>query len=200
MFIPTPNAALAVVQFGTVLGEGFSNTFWFTNPDFSLVDQTALAALLDGWASDDALAEMCPSASYIQTTVYDQRTSDGAIVINNSGAGQGIQTGELMPPSVALVVTLYTAARGRTGRGRLYMGGFGENNLQNGLWNQEQADRVIDGLSDLQIAAAAAGWTWCVVSKYQNGQARQEGLARPIIDLLVRSLRVGSQRRRNDRP
>lgn len=56
----------------------------------------------------------------------DIRTANQAEFLDSGAAVAGTLTGDLLPPQVALVVTLRTAQAGRSFRGRVFLPGFGE--------------------------------------------------------------------------
>lgn len=70
---------------------------------------------------------------FIHTTVAlanvglrDVRTANTAEFIDTGGAVAGTSTGDILPPQIALCITLRTAQAGRSFRGRVYLPGFGE--------------------------------------------------------------------------
>lgn len=198
-FIPVPDTTLGVVRF-TLGTEEWSNTFWMHRPNFTPADQDDIADVLDQYWGAAMKPGLAPGAQYLDTTVYDMNTETGRIVINNDGAGVGSGTGEALPVSVAMCFTLYTANRGRTGRGRIYLGGFVEGHLLNGSWTTSIVSSRLNMLLAVQSNAAAAGWTYCVVSRFHNGAPRAAGIPQPIVNIASRSAKATTQRRRSDRP
>jgi hypothetical protein len=197
-FIATQHAAMARIEFG--LGtQFFSVNPWFTKDTFSTTDQEALADLVDAATTSVLKPRMSSEISYYRVTVYDMRTETGAIVVNNDGNGACAISNPPAYINSACVLTLYTANRGRSGRGRLYFGGFSVGDTENGHW-KAQIRTDCEGFYDtLNTAALAAGWTPVVVSRYTAGGPRPSGLAQPVTEWSVRSLLMGTQRRRIDR-
>lgn len=198
-FIPTDDCALAIIEY-VFDGQQFTNGLWFTKDSFTLADQTNLADAVDAETASELLPAFSDDVTYLKTTVYDQRSETAPVVINNDGTGPGSAATEPTPINVAMVLTLYTASRGRTARGRLYVSGFSENAITDGEFTQAMADIVVAWGNALDAAADAIGWTWSVVSKQVGGVPRASGLARPVTTIEVRDLKVGTQRRRVDRP
>lgn len=198
-FLPVPDGALAVVSYvkGT---ESFSNSFWFRFPDFTYTDQEALAAVMDAEWATRWRNNAHSACSYVHTTVYDMRSEAAPIVVANANQGPGVGTGEVLPINVALVVSLYTGARGKTGRGRHYLSGFSEGHLANGNFTASLKATVLSWYASWRALVDATNWAWCVCSKYEGGVPRAEGLLRVVTDYQIRSLIPGSQRRRLDRP
>jgi len=199
-FVAVPNVCKCVVVFG-FQGETYSNTIWAMKEDFSTADQEALAAAVGGGWGAGLKPQMSSQAAYIRTVCYDMRAADGPIVTDATGAGNGTkETGEALPISAAMVVTLHTAARGRSGRGRLFVAGFSE-----GQWNGYQFDSttvaaVVSLTAALESAINTAGFNWCLVSHQINGVARVPPAAIEIVTTEVRSPIAGTQRRRMRRP
>lgn len=71
--------------------------------------------------------------AFVHTTVAlaniglrDVRTANTAEFLDTGGAVAGTATGDILPPQIALCITLRTAQAGRSFRGRVYLPGFGE--------------------------------------------------------------------------
>lgn len=198
-FIPVPNAVLARWNF-TLGTQSFSVNPWFSKAGFTFADQTDLANALDGIVVAELKPFMSSSASYVNVTAYDMRSETAPIVVNSDGAGPGSGDAFNMPINCACVLTLYSATRGRSGRGRLYFAGFNEGDIDNGTWSVGLETALEDLGTQMKAAVEAIGWTWVVASRYTAGAARTEGVTYAITNWAVRSRSVGTQRRRVDRP
>lgn len=198
-FIPVPDCALAVIKFTQGTME-FSNTLWFKKTDFTLVEQTALANQVDYYMATYK-SFMASNCSYVSTTVYDMRSEIAPIVVDTSNAGEGSDiTDQIIPISDAVVLTLYTAVRGRSGRGRIFATGFSEASMQNQRWDSTIIANVEGWYEAIKDGVSAIGWTPVVVSRYTGGAPRESGVSYPVTTWEVRSSLPGSQRRRIDRP
>lgn len=199
-FIPTPNGALAVIRFAHG-GFAVSNNYWFVKAGFDQTAQENLAGVLDALHTAELWAGAYNTDyAYVQTDVYDMRTLTGQKVTVATNARAGTVAGEILPVNLAIVVTLRTAARGRSGRGRVYLTGFGETAIADGLWGQANADFCKDYVDDIADAATGQGWTMVIRSTQENGVVLEEANTRPVTTTVVRSLIPGTQRRRLDRP
>jgi len=198
-FVPLPHGALCVVRFsgGDMI---FTNGFYFVKQNFSESDQDALADTVDTRFGAPMKTIMSNECAYEVTTCYDMRTSTGRVVQNADGAGTGTQTDDSLPLMSAMVVTLRTAERGRSARGRLYIGGLGEANFDGGQYSLAAKNAVLGNLSVLKSYALDLGWTWVVASRQQDGVPLTAMVGRPITSQEMRNYRPGSQRRRVDRP
>lgn len=198
-FIPVPDCAMARIEFaqGTQM---FSIAPWFRKSDFLYTDHTALAELVDDIVGTALVPGTSASVNYTGVRVYDMRSDQAPVVYVNTSAGPGQGGAEFTPISDCIVLTLRTAERGRSGRGRLYFSGLSETSITLGLWNQATADMVTNFYADLRDGAFGIGWTAVVASKYHNGEPRQTAASYPVTQFEVRNLVVATQRRRIDRP
>jgi hypothetical protein len=98
----------------------------------------------------------------------------------------------------ALCVTLRTGMTGRSGRGRLFIAGVVRSTTDPNYAKQTQAEAIEAGLRRVwsDIAGLSGGMMWCVLSKYHNGQPREQGLLTEITNIQLRNYRLDSQRRR----
>jgi hypothetical protein len=102
---------------------------------------------------------------------------------------QGTSADDSLPPSTSLVITEYTALRGRAHRGRIFFPALGEsNNDVNGAVVAAQVTSMQTQFSAWLASFSGSGVT-PVVASYKNSTAEN------IVSLLVRSI-WHSQRRR----
>lgn len=198
-FIPTPHTARVVVRF-TKGSEGYSNVFHFEKPSFTLTDMENLAAAVDAIVGGSYMSIWNNHISYVATDVYDIRTSTGQIVTESTTGAPGTVAGEGLPTNLAVVVTLRTATRGRTGRGRVYVAGFSESNLDEGVFNSGTLPQAKSYVDNVIAEGLAVGWVCGVRSIQTDGVINNPALMRPVTDTEVRSGIPGTQRRRLDRP
>jgi hypothetical protein len=198
-FVAVPNACKVVTRFD---GQDYTwtNTLWFTKYLFDHDDQAELTALCDtgfGLALTPSMNSQC---GYTLTQSYDMRTAYGDVIVVNTSAALGTASGgDMLAPSTCLVCTLRTGERGRAGRGRLYLAGFGEGLWTVGRWSTDLITAVEAVLEGLKLGALALGWTHVLVSRQLNGEVRTPPATIPVTDYDFRSTRPGSQRRRNAR-
>jgi hypothetical protein len=100
----------------------------------------------------------------------------------------------------ALVLTLRTATPGRSGRGRIYVGGVVGSTVDYNYALTAWADAVWDGWRGFreQVETAGAG-VMSVLSRFHDGAPREAGLLRHVTDIQLRNKRIDSQRRRMPR-
>jgi hypothetical protein len=198
-FIPTPDGAKLVMPFS---GEGktWSNTLWFTKHLFDSADMVLLADTVQYcfYAAFDSL--FGSAVQYGPPVVYDMRTEDGEIAYGTDDPEGGEATGDLLTPATALCLTLRTAARGKSGRGRIYLGGFTESNIGTGGAFSGTLVTAANGFVTCMLEnIPTTGWNWVVRSIQQAGVVLAEAICREIISGEVRKAQSASQRRRNQR-
>lgn len=198
-FVPTPNGARVVVNWikGT---ETFSYVFYATKDGFDLSAQQDLATLVDSVHNASRKAYFASQVTYLNTTVYDARESDGPIATANISNGPGTGASEALPINTSVCVTLRTAGRGRSSRGRKFVTGFGEGNNAAGEWNSTATNNALNYIAAIIAAIASAGWLPVIRSIQQDGVALTTANTRAITSTSVRNSKVATQRRRVDRP
>jgi len=198
-FQPTQDGAMVVMPFVRA-AKNWQNNLWFSKTDFNQADQLALANLVHNeyFAALDSALEN--AVNYGPPTCYDMRSIDGPVVIGTAPVSTGESLGELAPLSVAVVVTHYTAKRGRAHRGRTYLTGFTESVLFDGAWDAAFLLACTGLFGAMATDAAAIGWTFGVRSGQLDGVPRATAVVTPITSSVVRSAIPGNQRKRADRP
>lgn len=197
-FQSTIDGAMAVLRFTGTQGD-WANILWFSKPDFTTTDQQALAELIHTPGTTDWQNVHSSANSFQRVEVYDMRTSSGPVVTSLPPAISFGGTGGPLPLGVACVVTLRTALRGRSYRGRIYLAGFHE-----GAWDGTSFQVAVetawdDWFTTMDAAARGAGWTWGVRSGQLNGVKREQGIVTPVFKWVFRNRDSASQRRRNRR-
>lgn len=199
-FIPIPEGALAVVEWGS-LGQQWTTTMTFTNPAFGTADMVDLADSIHNTIGINFMLHIANIWSIRQVKVYDMRVADGELVYDQVAPVAGSEASAPASLTVALVMSFYTAGRGRSARGRNYIAGFGEADVSEYQVNNaavvSQAEVTWQGI---RSAALGLGWTQVIAQRYAAGEALEVAVTRPVISNLVRSAVFGSQRRRVNRP
>ena len=197
-FVPTTDGVRIVVKYSQ-LGQAFTNVFHASKTDFSTADMQALADDIDLTVGTQHMVSICSDVLYQGTDVYDIRSVGGEIVNANAESTLGSHTEDVLPINTACVVTLRTATRGRSGRGRIYVGGLRDTDLVDGAFTatpQLACELYVERISD---AATANGFVLGVRSQQQNEVLLNPAVIRPITSWEVRDARPGTQRRRIDR-
>jgi hypothetical protein len=179
----------------------WTNTFWFTKAGFTEAEQQALA---DAVAFN--LANLCGTYLSINWNLkglvcYDMNSITGPIKYGTGLPQAGTKAGQPASVNAALVVTLYTAQRGKSGRGRIYLTGFSEEAQgPTSIVDPVMITNIDTVLSGLDNAVTALGWDWVVASGQQNGIVLPAKVPYSVTSIVVRNDILGSQRRRIARP
>lgn len=131
-----PNCAMVRLNWQLADGKVAHNiayAAWTGTPALSATLATTMFnAIFTGAAWAAMLPLLHPSASIQSLTLLDVRSITG-VEFNSTGSAQpGTSTGTAMPDEVALCITLKTANRGQSGRGRLYIPGWAGNAMGSG--------------------------------------------------------------------
>jgi hypothetical protein len=199
-FIPFPNGARVVVEFGSGTSVKWTNGFHFTKLDFGDADLEALAGCADTYWGGALLDVVSDDCHYTQSIAYDMRTEGGTLRVNADSAGPGTQSGDMLPVQSALVLTHRTLLRGRSYRGRTYVAGLGEDKFAGGMYQGATVDTIVTMCGNFFTAAQALGWEPVVASYYHNGSPRTAAVGTLIEITQARDYLPGTQRRRSIRP
>lgn len=104
----------------------------------------------------------------------------------------GVGTGDHLPASCAAVISLYGVSGGRRGRGRIYLPGLGEGDVNGSLLGSGLITAIINGFQDFATDIASA--TGHVPAIY----SRLDGASRVVQAISVDGV-IDSQRRRAQR-
>lgn len=197
-FVPAPNvlqARMRYVQFGQLT----ENTLYFEG---SAAVDTALATTLGNallnWWSVNFQPQCSNQMALLQVYITDLTTQTGfTVAVTPPSALTGGSTTEALPNNVAFCVSFRTAARGRSSRGRNYVGGLTEADTNASNLLQSRATAIVNAYKLLMGAGVfVPGLQLVVVSRFTLGNPRPVALSRPVINILNVDLTVDSQRRR----
>lgn len=194
-FQPTENGLRLILNWDATQMGRFTNHIWFARPSYTQQDVIDLAEAIDETDFETLVGPWHQSVSLTSIALVDEREQGAPQVIVNVNQ-LGNASGELLPISLCLCVTLRTSLRGRSYRGRFYAGGLSETNQQDGMWNQAVITPILDFIQHWRDFAVQEGWNMGVRSGQINGVPRAEAIVVPIIHHEVRSPIVTHQRRR----
>lgn len=198
-FQPVPNTAAVIIE--TVAGTfSWSNSMHFTRTLWGVPEMEALGiAVFNAWASNMA-SHLSSLFSTNRVTVYDLRMEGAPVSVPAVTPVVGLDPGDPYNIGDAVVVTLRTAVRGRSGRGRLYIAGFTEAYVEGGSANVSLQADVIATVSAAITAGEAAGWDYVLVQRWANHVKLANALTHSITNVVIRSAILGGQERRAARP
>jgi hypothetical protein len=196
-FIPTPGAVrTALVQ--SYDNQTIVNTLWgYKNAVISPTDLDNMNGVAILWWQTNILPYVGAGMTLNSCTSYDQSAADAPSLTELVTSGnQGTYTGAPLPGNVSIVISFRTANRGRTSRGRMYIGGLtaqaqgAANEITSGF-----RTAMINAAVDLVAKLAFVGFQHVVVSHFANKAPRTTGLVQPVTGQVVDTL-LDSQRRR----
>lgn len=193
------NGARAVMVFSTAptiwtMGLHMTKTDWDEDDAITLVSaiRAGLAAgATKPWTANDALQEI---------VIYDQRSEFAPVYRPVITPLSGSNTGERTDKASAVVITLRTSHRGRSGRGRMYLGGQSEGQMSSGRWAAAHITAVETMVTNLINNIVNVGWVVVIKSQYENKQFLNPAHPHAVTSWEVRNDIPGSQDRRNHRP
>lgn len=200
VFIPFPDGALAILEYGDA-NNLWTNTLWFHDLEGGGEDYQGLANWLMDWSEDYIMPSLYTQWDIRGVTVYDTTNQSSPVYQATGTPAAGGKSGTPAPLIPALVVTFYTASRGRSSRGRNFVTGFIEDDVTAKIVNNAT---VVQDIEDaytylMNNVQQNTGFYWVVASRYSEKQPRSAVLPIQITNVTVRSATFGSQRRRVDR-
>lgn len=184
MFIPTANVARAAVIQNHASLIPIVNTLWFQKATpFSVADLENLASELEAQWTENVMPSISGSCAFtaIEAVAQDSDTAPSVTHVLSPAVGGGDPTGSDLTTQAALCVTFYTAARGRSGRGRVFLGTFRTGKLQDPhTWSSGVSGALSTGFEELGEGMSSAGFTHVVVSHFHGGVALSSGVARAV--------------------
>jgi hypothetical protein len=115
-----------------------------------------------------------------------------------SPASTGDLAGAPLPSNCTFCVSFRTDGRGRSSRGRNYVAGLAESNVNGNVLDPVDADGIVAAYTNGILANVTLDgyFTWVVLSQYENKQPRTNALAQPVLSVLYTDRIIDSQRRR----
>lgn len=196
-FIPTAGAVRVDIQY-TQQGQQIHNVIWVTREaNWTGAERTALNNAIVAWWNTSAKQYFDADIALQQVTSVNQESDNAP---STTTVVSPVVPGTIGTPptatNAALCATLRTDNRGRSYRGRMYLGGLPSASLSSAiLWGTTTIANILTALSALKTAIEALGAIWVVVSHYTNKAPRAQGLKTPITAIAADQY-VDSQRRR----
>jgi hypothetical protein len=206
-----PNACMVRINWVMANGKVAHNVLYATYTGTPVlttaVANSVVAPIFSAFTSSGLAALMRPETNLNGVSLLDVRSNTGLFVHSTTTAVPGTAaTGFSLPDEVAAVVTLLTANRGKSGRGRFYVPNFANaalaaggvmsagsvTALQNFATNGVQAGVTVLGAPVLGLPARAA-YTSPVTGREFPARPAQ---TLPITSFVVQSNHWDSQRRR----
>lgn len=198
-FVPFDSTVRAAIRY-TCEGQNIVNTLWFRHlAEFGLNEVEDLANQLDLWAGGTMMPLFATTVVYQEVTVYDMRSADSFLVVNDDDQGQaGSAVGNPLPLNAAMTVTLQTARRGRSYRGRNYLSGFVEGAASATTFDPGPVSDVENAYENLILGDfTGIGWQLVVASRQVVTPPTVVGVTTPVISFRAnpRIHKMGSRTR-----
>jgi hypothetical protein len=204
-FVPVANA-VGVEMRMTLDNQKIENTLYFFNPTGpDATNMTLLASELEGWWTNEC-APLLPLDVALREIVITDLTTATSFQVTSALAAPvfGTVGSPALPNNVSMAVSFRTALRGRSFRGRNYIAALTEGSVVNNTVQPTQVADWIAAYAQLLTdpGIAAAGYTWCVVTRFSGVDAngdpipRVAGGAQPVTAVVVTDTTVDSMRRR----
>lgn len=199
-FVPNPNAARIIIG-GQLSGFPCLNVWHvqMANPDNSADLQAAGSVISNAWA-DNFIPILSQDYSFDSFTCYSLVSDTSPVVtVTAPSPLAGAVTSDSESRNVAIVLTLRTGTRGRTGRGRKYVGGVPEGDTSDGSLSPADLTAWQSAANAFLLQVNTGSIALCVYSQFVGGLPRTLGVLRPVTAIEIRSPVPGSQRRRSHR-
>lgn len=154
------------------------------------------AAIKTGMTSSGLASAVHTTVTLVNVGLRDVRTANAAEFLDTGGAVAGTLTGDILPPQIAIVVTLRTAQAGRSFRGRVYLPGFAEGtNSAAGVSTAGTAP--VGFITALKAALVTSGLDLGVLSRpAPDALPPRAGFITPVTAIVMRDTVWDTQRRR----
>jgi len=197
VFVPSPNTLQAELRMVSN-GEPIENTLYFERAaPWDIVTMDALGASLETWWGAGLRTILCNTLTLNEIYLTDLTTQTSLAI-----------THPVVPPlvgampdapcsnNVAFCISFRTSNRGRSARGRNYVGGLTETIVSANTVASTFANNVRGIYSQLIALAATQDCTWIVCSRYTNKLPRVVATRYLIREVVYTNLTVDTQRRR----
>lgn len=195
-FQPAPSIALTTIE-GSIDNQLTINDLaWFASGTITQLTLSTLATAVATWVTDFLAPLLSDDWSATRVRAVDLGSATGFVASANIGATGGV-AGESNPNNVAACVSLRTAQRGRSGRGRNFVPGIpGSVVTLNTLDPTFIADLISAYTELIGAGTFVTGWQLVVLSRQFEGAPRAEGIGIPVTEAIMVTNFVRSMRSR----
>lgn len=169
-FIPIPNG-VSVEMIYTMGTQRFENVYTVTKgTPATLADLNALVTLMRNWEQVTARLQRTNQVFLVQVdaTALDAPGAPAVTVPVLPSIG-GSQNNGITAGFITVAVKHTSGLSGRSFRGRSYWIGLGATDITfNDLLSQARVDAIAATYNTLRTNLLAAGWTFCIASKYSG--------------------------------
>lgn len=197
-FIPTILTARVALEF-TLNSQAIVNTLWFeAGIEFDAAKLLDLAQAVAAWAATSLLPNLAAPIALFNVNATGQASgSEPSVDYTLPSPVFGSVAQPTVPPQVASVVTFQTPLRGRSFRGRNYVGGIPTTSqAAPGVLTAGAQGAIAAAYAALTDVEVAEDVTHVVVSHFAAGSPRAAGVTTPVTTYRV-DAPMDTQRRRS---
>ena len=180
-FIAAPNCVKLSIE-NLSLGTTLVNTLWFWHPSgWDESDASTLCVEIGNWWITGPLTALSEDVEYIRTVAYDMNTEGSWVVQSTVATGTtGSLTDAQASLASAMTVTFSTNRRGRSYRGRNYIGGWTEANVGPKTFAPAAVAAMTGCYEDIPTVILGIGCLHSVVSFRVDNAPRPFGVHTPV--------------------
>lgn len=195
-FQPAPGIVQATLE-GTVDGQlTINDLYFFSSGTITVGTMTTLLNALLNWFTTNLASLLSDDWSAVRVRLVDLTTATG-LTVENPAVQVGGVAGEANPNNVAACVSIRTAQRGRSGRGRNFVPGIPGSVVTLNTLDSGFISDLLTAYSALVGAGTfAAGWQLVVLSRVTGGSPRANGIGIPVTSVTMVGNSVRSMRSR----
>jgi len=196
-FQPVPSTVLVQVR-GTLLGQNMLNDFYYEYD--GTLTQLRLDNLTDGIAASvltNWVGVLTTAWTGREVYARDLENELGMQSTNTSIAGEhGTNTSAPLPALNTLAIARRSGYTGRSGRGRIFWQGLGENMVTDNAVLEGVAADMVEAVQGLDITAADLDMAGVIVRRVASGVPLEIATTYTIVEWLVTDLIVDTRRSR----
>lgn len=188
-FVAIPNGVEVVLK-AHVGTDARANVLHFQNNAGTPMSEAvpAIANLVGEWLTASGKANVSNGVLYDAVVAKDISVADGVQASFSMNNAAGNEAGQRLPGNVCALVSLRTAAGGRSGRGRIFWFDGIEEHLDNATWNPTYVNAITTVLNILRTASDLLGYHLAVAS-------RKNAAVYPVVSVST-STQIATQRDR----
>jgi hypothetical protein len=195
-FVPATNVMKCELVFYRE-GDFFENTLYFKkNAAIVGSDFDLMGDFLRDWWTGYMDSLISSSVSLNKILLADLTLENGiGYEYRDSLPANGQAVGNPLPANCAIAVKFSTGYRGRSYRGRNYIGGLLDTAADSSVIVTAVGQDIVDAYALFIENATISDFTWSVVSRIGNGVERSQAVVTPVLTVSVDPV-MDSQRRR----
>jgi len=196
-FIPVLDTVLAEIRM-TQDFQKVENTLYFRAQDpFGTPEMEALAEALENWWISDLIPITNAGVALREIFITDLTTATSPTISRAPATLlTGFEASEALPNSVSCSVSMRTAQRGRSFRGRNYFVGLSDLHVGGNTLTEGFVTALTDAYNQIRVISSAVGFDHVVVSRFADNAPRVAGVATPVTSCNIVDTTVDSMRRR----